>query len=87
MAKDKVRLAIVGVGGMGSAHCKGCEKVEEVELVAVSDIDPARAKEIGELHQVPHFTNHKELLKAKLADAVLVATPHYFHPPIAVDAF
>ena len=87
MAADKVRLGIVGVGGMGSGHCSSCEKVEEVELAAVADIDGDRAKEIGEQYGVPYFTSHEDLLKENLVDAVLIATPHYFHPPIAVDAF
>jgi len=87
MAEQKVRVGIIGVGGMGSAHCGSCGKVDEVELTAVADIDPDRAKEIGEQFGVPYFDNHEDLLKAKLADAVMVATPHYFHPPIAIAAF
>ena len=86
-AKKKVRIGVVGVGGMGSAHCNGCAKVEEVELRAVADVDPTRAKQVGEQFKVPWFTNHKDMFKAKLIDAAIVATPHYFHPPIAIDAF
>ena len=48
MATDVVRVGIVGVGGMGSGHCNSCQKVDEVELVAVADINPDRAQEIGE---------------------------------------
>lgn len=87
MSADKVRIGIVGVGGMGSGHCNSCQKVNEVELVGVADIDEDRAKEIGEKYDVPYFTSHEELLEADLADALVVATPHYFHPPIAIDGF
>jgi len=87
MAARKVRLAVVGAGGMGSGHCQAVQSIEEIELSAVADINPARAKEIGEKFGVPCFTNHRDLLKAKLADAVVVATPHYFHPLVAIDAF
>jgi len=87
MPEDKVRIGIVGVGGMGAGHCTSCQKVDEVELAAVADIDGARAREIGEKFGVPYFESHKGLIEADLCDAVIVATPHYFHPPIAVDCF
>ena len=38
-------------------------------------------------HGVPAFSTHQELLDSGLVDAVIIATPHYFHPPIAIDAF
>jgi predicted dehydrogenase len=88
MSDGKVRLGVVGVGGMGSQHCKICsEGLEEVVLAAVADIDAARAKEVGQQYGVASFTSHRDLIGAGIVDAVLIATPHYFHPPIAVDAF
>jgi len=87
MATRRVRVGVVGVGGMGSGHCQTMQTIEEMKLAAVADVNPARAQEIGEKFGVPHFTSHKELLKARAVDAVVIATPHYFHPPIAIDAF
>jgi len=87
MSDEKVRVAIVGVGGMGSAHAQSCTQIEEIELTALVDVNPRRAQEVGEQFGVPHFTSHKEVIGAGLADAVVIATPHYFHPPIAIDAF
>jgi predicted dehydrogenase len=37
-------------------------------------------------YEVPGFTTHGDLLDSGLVDAILIATPHYDHPPIAVDA-
>jgi len=87
MAEQKVRVGVVGVGGMGAAHCECCQKVEEVELAAVADIDAERAAEVGQKYGVPHFASHEELINSGLVDAITIATPHYFHPPIAIDAF
>ena len=87
MARTKVKVGVVGVGGMGAGHCSCCDSVSEVKLTAVCDIDPERAAEMGEKHKVPHFLNHKDLIKSGLVDGITIATPHYFHPPIAIDAF
>ncbi len=87
MAGEKVRVGVIGVGGMGGGHCKTCQRIEEVELTAVADIDADRAREIGEKFSVPHFERHEDLLAKGIVDAVIIATPHYFHPPIAIDAF
>jgi predicted dehydrogenase len=37
-------------------------------------------------YEVPGFAAHTELLDSGLVDAILIATPHYFHPPIAIAA-
>ncbi|MGD2174728.1 MAG: Gfo/Idh/MocA family oxidoreductase [Candidatus Brocadiaceae bacterium] len=87
MSDEKVRVAVIGVGGMGSNHARHCNNLEEFDLQAVVDINPARAREIGEEHEVRYFTDHRELLEADMVDAVAIATPHYFHPPIAIDCF
>jgi predicted dehydrogenase len=83
----KVRIGVVGVGGMGQGHCSYMDKLDVGELTAVCDISPEVAKEVGKRYNVPYFLKHAELLDSGLVDAILIATPHYFHPPIAVDAF
>jgi predicted dehydrogenase len=62
-------------------------KLEEVALTAVCDTNEETCRAIAEKAGVPGFTRHEELLDSGLVDMVLIATPHYFHPPIAVAAF
>jgi len=83
---DKIRLGIIGTGGMGQGHAQMQENIEETELTAVCDVDEALVKQVAEKYGVPGFTCHEELLDSGLVDAVLIATPHYFHPPIAIEA-
>jgi UDP-N-acetylglucosamine 3-dehydrogenase len=59
---DKVRLGIIGVGGMGSAHAKMVHEVEEVQLTAVADVDPDVAKNVGEQYGVPFFTDYRQCI-------------------------
>lgn len=80
-----VRLGIIGVGGMGSSHANYLQKgeVSRCELTAVCDIDAARLKPYAGLKT---FSDSKALIRSGEVDAVLIATPHYFHTTIGIDA-
>ena len=83
---DVVRFGVVGVGGMGNGHCRNMPHIAEAELTAVCDIAPEALQAAVETYEVPGFGTHTELLDSGLVDAILIATPHYFHPPIAIQA-
>ena len=88
---DDIRLAIVGYGGMGGNHGGYLWKdpVPGARLAAICDIRPERLdaakKAFGD--DMPTYASIDDLIAAKAADAVLIATPHYFHPPLAIQAF
>ncbi len=84
---DKVRIGVIGTGGMGSGHCRMIPLLPDTSLTAICDVDEKARKEISTKYEVPGFAAHAELLDSGLVDAVVIATPHYFHPPIAIDAF
>lgn len=85
-----VRIGIIGIGNMGSAHAVRIYKgqIEGLRLVAVCDIAPAKLEWAEkELPGVARFGDAQACLDSGLLDAVLIATPHYFHPTIAMQAF
>src|SRR5579862_7145908 len=84
---DRVRIGVIGTGGMGSGHCGGMHQVEEAQLTAVCDVNPATLEAVRTKFDVPGFDRADALLDSGLVDAVIIATPHYFHPPIAEAAF
>lgn len=84
---EKVRVGIVGVGGMGQAHANSFADMEEGVLTAVCDIDPATLDEVSEKHKVKGFDSYRDLIDSGLCDAVVIATPHYFHPVVGKYAF
>lgn len=87
---NEVRIGIVGIGNMGSAHAKSilAGNVARLTLGAVCDIAPEKLSWASEnLPGVPQFSDYHEMFASGLIDAVLIATPHYLHPTIAIDGF
>ncbi|GIW77790.1 MAG: oxidoreductase [Phycisphaerae bacterium] len=83
---SKVRFAIVGLGNMGSSHCRYIPEIPDAEISAVCDLEQSKVDKWTSELGCKGFTNSDELLNAKVADAVLIATPHYDHPPIGIKA-
>ncbi|MGH4051177.1 MAG: Gfo/Idh/MocA family protein [Clostridium sp.] len=87
----KVRIGIIGVGNMGSSHAQNLidGKVPGAILTAICDINPKRltwAKDtLGD--NVLLFEDALSLFASKEIDAVIIATPHYDHSPLAIQAF
>ncbi|MBS3762769.1 MAG: Gfo/Idh/MocA family oxidoreductase [Planctomycetes bacterium] len=84
---QKVALGVVGLGSMGMAHCRQALDVEGIELRAVLDVDEEQAQKVGEQYGIPYFTDHEEMFDSGLVDAIIIATPHFYHADVAVAAF
>lgn len=88
---SKVRIGIIGIGNMGTSHAKNLfeGKVPGGELAAICDYNPERLKWAKETFgdKVQLFENTEDFFAAKAVDAVLIATPHYDHPTLAIQAF
>ena len=78
-----VRFGIVGIGNMGSAHVGWVPNLNGAALSAICDIDPAKLERFPD---IPHFDDSAKMIRSGEIDAVLVATPHYFHTTIGIDA-
>lgn len=87
---NEIRVGIVGIGNMGSAHAANIYdgKVEGLRLFAVCDINENKLLWAEErLAGVKQYRDYREMLADRDLDAVIIATPHRFHPVIAVEAF
>ncbi|KWX85544.1 oxidoreductase, partial [Paenibacillus riograndensis] len=85
----KVRYGIIGIGNMGRAHALSLlDDVKRAELAAVCDISPERLEWASEQlpEKVKHFRTAAEMFQSGTIDAVLISTPHYDHPPLAIEA-
>lgn len=87
---ELLRVGVIGIGNMGTAHVRsfGEGHIEGAVLSAVADINAARLDWVREnFPQAKCFASAEELIASGCVDAVVIAVPHYFHPPIAICAF
>jgi predicted dehydrogenase len=87
----KIKLGIIGYGNMGVGHVKNLldGKSPEIVLAAIADLREAR-REVARADvpdSVKILSSGDELIESGLCDAILVATPHYDHPTLAIKAF
>jgi predicted dehydrogenase len=84
----KLRVAIMGGGGIIAAHAPGYARLDEIcEVVAVAEKNPARHEAIaGMLGDVPIYKNYADLYELNNIDAVDIILPHFEHMDAAVGA-
>ncbi len=88
---SKVRIGIVGIGNMGTGHAiyLSENRIANAELTAVCDINPKRLEWAKEKFggKVELFDNAEAMFSSGTVDGVIIATPHYDHPTLAIAAF
>lgn len=87
----QIRVGVIGMGNMGTSHAVSIARgdIEGAVLTAVCDaresaLEWAKTELQG---NVQMFKECEEMLQSGCIDAILIATPHYFHPEQAVSAF
>ena len=83
---EPLRGALVGCGFFAQNHLRGWAEVEGVELVAVCDLDGARARAAADAFGARPFTDMGEMLDAAAVDFVDVATTAPTHRPLVEAA-
>ncbi|HRU04435.1 MAG TPA: Gfo/Idh/MocA family oxidoreductase [Candidatus Brocadiia bacterium] len=85
---SKVRLGVIGVGGMGGSHARKVLEgaIKRMELAAVCDSNAGQLKAYEAHPAVKRFTDAKEMYRSGAVDAVLIATPHYSHTTLGAAA-
>ncbi len=92
----KVRIGFIGVGGRGQGHLHQALLRDDVDVVAICDVDPPmlqRSNEILKKSGKPMpkvFTGdnyaYRKLLELKDLDGIIIATPWEWHTPMILDA-
>ncbi|MBQ8325287.1 MAG: Gfo/Idh/MocA family oxidoreductase [Clostridia bacterium] len=84
----KIRVGIIGCGGIAGAHIGGYKTLTDIaEVVACCDIDGAKAERYANAHGIPaHYVDYKEMFEKENLDAVSVCTWNAAHAPATIDA-
>ncbi len=84
---DKIKIGIIGVGGISHEHIQGYLSNEKVELYAFCDIDENTLKKAGEKYSITRlYTDIDEMLKLDEIDAVSVCVWNSAHAPCSIKA-
>lgn len=93
-ASDRLRVAHIGLGGMGNNHMNWFAGLPEVEIVALCDVDQHHLGDtLGKLKEkqpggkVDTYEDFRRILDRQDIDAITCATPDHWHASIATLAF
>jgi predicted dehydrogenase len=85
---QRLRVAVIGCGGIGKAHATALRDVSATELVVTVDLDEERAKETAALagSEVRWSKDTDAVLSDPEIDAVAVLLPNHLHAPVTLGA-
>ncbi len=93
MSDRKIKLAIIGCGGMAHSHGDWLNSIPEAEVVALCDInkdnlDRLWKNKFSSREDIKKYDSFDKLLKnpPKGLDAVIIVTPHTLHFPQSMAA-
>src|SRR5258708_2186720 len=85
MAKN-IRVGIVGAGLIGAKRAEAIRRTRAGKLIAIADVDHARAKVLAAKYGVESAGEWKKFVARKDLDAIIVAVPNAFSAPIVLAA-
>jgi predicted dehydrogenase len=88
-AGERMRVGVIGCGGMATGHMQSLLRMKEtdnVEIVAVCDVYQKRLDRAAQLTGARPFKDYRQLLADKDVDYVLIATPEHWHYRMTMDA-
>lgn len=88
-ANERIHLAFIGAGGMGTGHVGMCSQMHDVRIVAVCDVDEAHQRRARDAAggSPDLYSDFRRVLDRRDVDAVVIATPEHWHPILTLRAF
>ena len=81
---EMMRFGLIGCGAIGKIRADALGKSTVCELVAVADLDEARARNAAP--GAKYYSDANDMIAAKDVDAIIISTPPPLHEPLAVAA-
>jgi len=88
-ANERLRLGVIGCGGMANSHMDALlpiKETDQVEIAAVCDVFQKRLDAAVQKTGARPITRYLDLLSQKDLDYVLIATPEHWHHRMILDA-
>jgi len=87
---EKLRVGLAGAGAISQYHLVGWSEMADAQVVAICDIDEARARAKAQAFRIPRvYTDFRAMIEREKLDAVDIVTPVGSHAPltrVAADA-
>jgi predicted dehydrogenase len=86
--RPDVRIAVVGTGAIAQvAHLPVLRNMRGINVVALCDIDRAKARALADRFEVSDvYTDLEELFSGSAPDAIIISTPSLLHQPYVLEA-
>lgn len=84
MAKNKIRVAVIGGGNMGANHIRTYSHMNNADLTALVDVNP-EAQKLADQYQIRYYNDYKQMVEAEKPTAVSVVVPTALHHSIGTD--
>ncbi|HID06741.1 MAG TPA: twin-arginine translocation signal domain-containing protein [Armatimonadetes bacterium] len=90
-ANERINVAVIGVGGMGTGHLRRLvnwskQTNAKVRVTAVCDVWSKRVQRAMAISGAYGYWDYRHVLERKDVDAILTATPDHWHAKISIDA-
>jgi predicted dehydrogenase len=75
-----MRVAVVGIGGIGRVHVEHLGRAKEAQVVAIADLDQVRASKVQTDYKVPKaYADYREMMDKEKPEGVFICTPPSVH--------
>lgn len=84
---NKLRIAVIGTGGIAHSHLANFASKSDIEIVGLSDTSPERLAKVAEAYpQAKSESDWRDMLDQTRPDLVAICTPNKFHAEQALAA-
>lgn len=81
---SNIRFGVIGAGQIGNNSCRDISGHDQAEIVAASDVNELRLKELTDKFDIARsYTDSAELINDPDIDAIYIGVPNKFHAPLA----
>lgn len=81
----KLKAAVIGVGNMGKNHVRTYSEIDEIELVAIAELNEDLGKKVSDEFKVKYYKDFIKMMENEKPDLVSIVVPTKFHYQVATE--